>query len=278
MKSHPAPSTHSARRPRFLARRLGKLLAGSGVEINGPNPWDPQIHNDAFYKRVLLGGSLGLGESYAEEWWDCAQLDEMYHRMLRSPRIQNRTFIAYLAPRLFSLAANLQSKARSFQVGEAHYDIGNDLYRAMLDARMVYTCGYWADAGNLEDAQEHKLELVCRKLDLQPGMRVLDIGCGWGSFAKYAAEKRGVEVTGVTVSKAQVELGNQLCAGLPVELRLQDYRDVHEQFDSIVSLGMFEHVGRKNHRAYMRVAHRCLKPGGKFLLHTIGKNHSRFGV
>jgi len=281
MKSRPAQSNHAPRpahRPGFLARRLGKLLAGSGVEINGPNPWDPQIHNPAFYKRVLTGGSLGLGESYAEEWWDCAQLDEMYNRMLRSPRIQNRTFIAYLAPRLLSLAANLQSKARSFQVGEAHYDIGNDLYRAMLDARMVYTCGYWRTANNLDDAQQHKLELTCAKLGLQPGMRVLDIGCGWGSFAKYAAKNRGVEVVGVTVSKEQVELGNQLCAGLPVELRLQDYRDVTEQFDAIVSLGMFEHVGHKNYHAYMRVAHRCLKPGGKFLLHTIGKNHSRAGV
>ena len=265
-------------RPGFLGRRLGKMLAGSGVEINGPNPWDPQIHHPAFYRRVLTGGSLGLGESYADEWWDCAQLDEMYNRMLRSPRLRNRAFLAYLAPYLLSLFANLQSKARAFQVGKAHYDIGNDLYRNMLDERMVYTCGYWRNADNLDDAQRDKLELTCAKLDLQPGMRVLDIGCGWGSFAKYAAETRGVQVTGVTVSKEQVELGSQICAGLPVSLRLQDYRDVNEQFDAIVSLGMFEHVGHKNYAAYMRVAHRCLKTGGKFLLHTIGKNHSRSGV
>lgn len=264
--------------PGFAARRLGSMLDGSGVVINGANPWDPQIHNPAFYKRVLLGGSLGLGESYADEWWDCAQLDEMYNRMLRAPALRERAFLSYLAPYFRSLVANLQSRARSFQVGEAHYDIGNDLYRAMLDSRMVYTCAYWRDADNLDAAQKNKLELVCEKLNLQPGMRVLDIGCGWGSFAKYAAETRGVEVVGVTVSKRQVELGGELCAGLPVELRLQDYRDVDEKFDALVSLGMFEHVGHKNYRTYMQVARRCLKTPGKFLLHTIGKNHSRTGV
>ena len=254
------------------------MLAGTTVEVNGPNLWDPQVSRPEFHKRVLVNGSLGLGESYMDGWWDSAQLDEMYNRLLRSPKVLERTFAAYLTPWLLSVFANLQNKARAFQVGEEHYDLGNDLYRAMLDKRMVYTCGYWRDADNLDDAQQHKLELVCRKLDLQSGMRVLDIGCGWGSFAKYAAENHDVEVVGVTVSKQQVELGNAHCRGLPVELRLQDYRDVDEKFDAIVSLGMFEHVGHKNYRTYMRVAQRCLKDKCKFLMQTIGKNHSRAGV
>lgn len=265
-------------KPDFAERRIRKMLAGTTVEINGPNPWDPQIRNPAFYKRVLIDGSLGLGESYMDGWWESEQLDEMYNRLLRSPQIRRRKFFSYIAPYLLSLAANLQRKARAFQVGEAHYDLGNDMYRAMLDQRMIYTCGYWRDADNLDDAQRHKLDLVCRKLDLQPGMRVLDIGCGWGGFAKYAVENYAVEVVGVTISKQQIALGTEQCRGLPVELRLQDYREVNEPFDAIVSLGMFEHVGHKNYRTYMRVARRCLKEEGKFLLQTIGKNNSSVGV
>lgn len=265
-------------RPGFAERQISKLLNGTGIELNGPNPWDPQIHNREFYKRVLAKGSLGLGESYMEGWWDCEQLDEMYHRLLRAPRLQIRKFATHIFASIRAGMLNLQSRKRAFEVGEAHYDIGNDLYRAMLDKRMVYTCGYWREANNLDDAQEHKLELVCRKLDLKPGMRILDIGCGWGSFANYAATNYGVEVVGVSVSKEQVDMGNELCKKLPVELRLQDYRAVNEKFDAIASLGMFEHVGHKNHRNYMRVAKRCLQPNGKFLLHTIGKNHSRIGV
>jgi cyclopropane-fatty-acyl-phospholipid synthase len=173
---------------------------------------------------------------------------------------------------------NLQKKSRAFQVGKEHYDTGNDLYQAMLDKRMAYTCGYWHHADNLEDAQRDKLDLVCRKLVLEPGMRILDIGCGWGSFARYAAENYGVEVVGITVSREQVELGKENCKGLPVEIRLQDYRDVTEQFDSIVSLGMFEHVGHKNHQVYMEVVKNRLRDGARFLLHTIGKNDTRAGV
>jgi len=265
-------------RASFAERRVRKMLTGTAVEINGPNPWDPQVNHPAFYKRVLVGGSLALGESYMDAWWECERIDEMLNKLLRSPRIRRMKFASQLTPFATALMANLQSRARAYQVGEAHYDIGNDLYRAMLDKRMVYTCAYWRAADNLDDAQEHKLELVCRKLDLQPGMRVLDIGCGWGSFAKYAAQKYGVEVVGVTVSREQVELGNRLCAGLPVTLRLQDYREVDERFDAVVSLGMFEHVGHKNYRTYFRVAQRCLAERGRFLLQTIGKSATHTGV
>ena len=111
---------------------------------------------------------------------------------------------------------------------------------------MVYTCGYWEDARNLDEVQEAKLDLVCKKIGLKKGDRILDIGCGWGSFAKYAAEKYNASVVGITVSVEQAALARELCKGLPVEIRVQDYREVDEQFDHIVSLGMFEHVGVKN--------------------------------
>ncbi len=264
-------------RPSFIERRLRQLLVGTGIEINGPNPWDPQVHNPKFFWRVLTRSSIGLGESYMDGWWDCEQIDEMVNRLLRSPQIRNIKIFAYIIPAVLSILFNLQKRARAFQVGELHYDIGNDLYKAMLDEQMVYTCGYWRDANNLNEAQRQKLDLVCQKLNLKAGMRVLDIGCGWGSFAKYAAQNYGVEVVGVTISKEQVELGNERCRGLPVKLRLQDYRDVNEKFDAIVSLGMFEHVGHKNHNSYMKVVHRCMDKG-RFLLHTIGKNHSHVGV
>ncbi|MBO7942481.1 class I SAM-dependent methyltransferase, partial [Streptomyces sp. S9] len=120
---------------------------------------------------------------------------------------------------------------RSFTVGERHYDLGNDLYRAMLGQRLVYSCGYWRDRNgaalrDLDAAQEAKLDLVCRKLGLKPGMRVLDIGCGWGEALKFAAERYGIVGVGVTVSHEQAEFARELCAGLPVEIRLQDYREL----------------------------------------------------
>jgi cyclopropane-fatty-acyl-phospholipid synthase len=168
----------------------------------------------------------------------------------------------------------MQSRSKAFVIGERHYDLGNDLYQAMLDKRLNYTCGYWKEATTLDEAQEAKLELVCKKIGLQPGMRVLELGCGWGSFAKYAAEIHGAEVLGVTVSKEQVALGMELCKGLPVELRLQDYREVEGTYDAVISIGVMEHVGYKNYRTYMEVTDRCLKEDGIAFVHTIGGNKS----
>jgi len=252
-----------------------QLLSLAGIQINGNNPWDIRVHNNKFYQRVLSQSNLGLGESYMDGWWDCEKLDEFFSRVIRA-QIQNNikknwTLISGV---LLARTLNLQSRNRAFQIGERHYDLGNELFINMLDKRMVYSCAYWKDAQNLDTAQENKLELICRKLGLQPGMKVLDIGCGWGSFAKYAAEKYHVNVVGITVSKEQVELARTLCAGLPAEIRLQDYRAVNEKFDRIVSVGMIEHVGYKNYRIYMEVVHRCLENDGLFLLHTIGGNKS----
>jgi len=169
---------------------------------------------------------------------------------------------------------NMQARHRAFIIGERHYDLGNDLFQNMLDKRMNYSCGYWKNATTLDEAQENKLDLICKKLYLKPGMKVLDIGCGWSAFGKYAAEKYGVEVVGLTVSKEQVALGKELCKGLPVEFRLQDYREINEKFDRIVSVGMIEHVGYKNYKEYFQIAERNLERDGLFLLHTIGEVRS----
>lgn len=262
----------------FARQRINNLLLGSGVEINGNNPWDIQVLDDRFYKRVFINGSLGLGESYLEGWWECQRIDEMINLLLRSDIASNHRFLSHIITWVQASLFNLQKQSRAFQVAEKHYDISNELYESMLDEKMVYTCGYWAHTDNLTDAQTAKLDLVCQKLSFKKGMRVLDVGCGWGSFAKFAAENYQVEVVGITVSKEQVALAKQKCKGLPVDIRLQDYRDVDEKFDAIISIGMFEHVGHKNYKTYMEMAKRCLKNESRFLLHTIGKNDSRAGV
>ena len=252
-----------------------RLLALADIRINGSRPWDIAVHDERFYTRVLRDGSLGFGESYMDGWWDAISIDACVARLIGArihEQVRTNPKLLFLA--LKATLTNTGSKQRAFEIGEAHYDIGNDLYRAMLDDRMAYTCGYWKDAANLNEAQNAKLDLVCRKIGLKSGDRVLDVGCGWGSFAKFAAEKYGASVVGITVSKEQLELGQKNCEGLDVEIRLQDYRDVRETFDHIISLGMFEHVGTKNYRTYMNATRRCLKNDGLFLLHTIGGSRS----
>jgi cyclopropane-fatty-acyl-phospholipid synthase len=257
-----------------MKQTIQQILDLAEVKINGTEPWDIQVHDDRLYRRILAQGSVGLGESYMDGWWDCSALDEFFYRVLKAElqkKVRGRGFIKAV---LVSRLTNLQTKPRSFIVGKRHYDLGNKHYENMLDKRMVYSCGYWKDADSLDEAQEAKLDLICRKVELKPGMKVLDIGCGWGSFAKYAAERYGVSVVGITVSKEQVKLGRELCNGLPVEIRLQDYRDVEEKFDAIVSIGMFEHVGYKNYATFMNTVYNCLDDEGFFLLHTIGSNES----
>ena len=252
-----------------------ELLEKAGIEVNGSAPHDIVVHDRRFYARVARDGALGLGESYIDGWWDSPAIDQMITRihLARLPDRIRKNW-KYMAAVLKARLLNLQSRKRAFQIGEHHYDVGNDLYKAMLDKRMAYTCAYWKDAKTLDEAQEAKLDLVCRKLGLREGMRVLELGCGWGSFAKYAAEKYGVSVTGYTVSKEQVALGRELCAGLPVDLRLEDYRNANGTYDRVLSIGIMEHVGFKNYRTYMQVVDRCLAPDGVSLIHTIGSSTS----
>ena len=245
-------------------------MAVGDIRFDGDRPWDVQVHNEDLFPRVLAEGMLGAGESYMDGWWDCEQLDEM---VCRAYRAQVHRHIRPLSDLVFTLRArlvNLQRKRRAFQVGERHYDLGQDLFRGMLDRRMIYSCAYWKDAATLDEAQEHKLELIARKLQLEPGMRVLDIGCGWGGALHYFAEKHRVSGVGITISNDQYETARELCSGLPVEIRLQDYRELDQRFDRVYSIGMFEHVGYKNYRTYLEVVRRCLAPDGLFLLHTIG--------
>ncbi len=254
-----------------------QLLDLADIQVGGTRPWDIQVHDPAWYQRVWRDRNLGLGESYMEGWWDCPQLDTFFHRLLASGAEERMKVTPRLALRtLWHRLFNFQTRIRARQVAVRHYNLGNDLYRAMLDPTLTYSCGYWQRAATLEQAQLDKMALICGKLGLRPGMRLLDIGCGWGALARYAAERHGVQVLGLTLSKPQQEVAQAECAGLPVEIRLQDYRDLQAPpFDRVVSVGMFEHVGHKNHRVFMEQVDRHLTGDGIALLHTIGGNVTR---
>ncbi|MDN6113896.1 MAG: cyclopropane fatty acyl phospholipid synthase, partial [Enterobacterales bacterium] len=247
--------------------------------VNGSRPFDIRVKNPHFFKRVLQEGSLGLGESYMDGWWECDRLDIFFQKVLRAG-LENqlphhiKDTLRVAAARL----TNLQSKKRAWIVGKEHYDLGNDLFSLMLDPYMQYSCAYWKDATTLKQAQEAKLKLICEKLQLRPGMTLLDIGCGWGGLAAYAAKNYGVSVHGVTISAEQQKMAQERCKDLDVQILLQDYRDLNSQYDRIVSVGMFEHVGPKNYQTYFNVVARNLKPDGLFLLHTIGANETNMNV
>ena len=269
VKAVPATFDMTANAPRIIRQ----LFEHAGIQLNGDQPWDMQIHDPAFFQKMFTKWELGIGEAYMDGDWDCDRLDEFFFRVTSHDLEQTVVgpakigfFLEILRQNFF----NLQTKGRAFQVGEQHYDIGNDLFESMLDPYMMYSCAYWPRAANLEEAQQHKLELICRKLELKPGERLLDIGCGWGGLARYAAERYQAQVTGITISKEQQKLAQARCAGLPVTIELTDYRQLSGQYDKIVSVGMFEHVGAKNYAEYFDVAGKLLAPEGLFLLHTIG--------
>ena len=273
---------------------VGGLLRTADVEIDGARPWDIRVLNGGFFRRVFLLGNLGLGESYMDGWWSCeaidamiarllrARLRERLHQMLRSPRFVVASLprlipeLPYVLPRVREWASAIVP--RRVEPTEQHYNVGNELYTRMLDDEMVYSCGYWRGTDDFTQAQRAKLELSCQKLGLRDGQRVLDIGCGWGSLARYAAREYGVEIVGITVSPQQLDLGRNRCRGLPVSLHLMDYRELTARpfgtFDHVVSLGMFEHVGDRNYRTFMRLVAHNLAEGGRFLLETIGRDTS----
>jgi cyclopropane-fatty-acyl-phospholipid synthase len=257
-------------------KTIEQIALIADVRFDSNRPWDIQVHHQGFFERVLRDGSLGLGEAYMEGWWDCPSLDECMSRILGAD-LEHRLQPSWAMIWSFARAKlfNRQTRSLSMQVIDQHYQLGNDLFQNMLDPTMAYSCGYWKTAQTLEEAQKAKYDLIARKLGMKRGMRILDIGCGWGGFAKHIAEKYGVEVVGITLSENQAQIAQEICHGLPVEIRVQDYRDVKETFDRIVEIGMFEHVGIKNYRAFMEMVYRCLKDDGLFMLHTIGSNDSK---
>ncbi len=256
-------------------RTARRLFALAGVGVNGGNSWDIQVNDDRFYARVLDQGGLGLGESYMDGWWDCDQVDELICRILKA-RLYSQVGLSLrlIWPVIKSKFLNLQTKRRSKKVAVEHYDLGNDLFGAFLDPYRQYSCAYFHNGESLEAAQINKMRLIADKLNVEPGDQTLDIGFGWGGLAKFLADEYHCRVTGVNISKEQVGFARDFCNGSNVEIHLKDYREIDGQYDKIVSVGMFEHVGAKNYREFMEVAEKKLKDDGLFLLHTIGRNES----
>jgi cyclopropane-fatty-acyl-phospholipid synthase len=257
----------------FARHWVERMFARADIRIGGERPFDIKVADKRIFGRLLRDGQLGLGESYVDGWWDCDRIDEMMARFIsaglhRESLWNPRVLLDHLNMRL----AGTGGKGKAFEVAHGHYDLGNDLFRAMLDERMVYSCAYWRTAITLEQAQVAKLDLICHKLALRRGMCVLDVGCGWGSFARFAAERYGVSVVGVTVSIEQRAMAEKICAGLPIEIRLADYREIEGRFDRIVSIGMLEHVGHRYYRTFMRIMERSLADDGLFVLHSIHAN------
>jgi len=249
------------------------LLDGAHVGICGECPHDLDVHDDRFFGRVLAHGALGLGESYMDGWWDCERLDVLSHLLIRAGLEREvRPSPATVWYHLFARIFNRQTRGRARKVGREHYDVGNDLFQAMLDPYLQYSCARWEHGDSLASAQKRKMDLICRKLHLEPGMHLLDVGCGWGGLARYAAERYGVSVLGITIREEQASFGREWTRGLPVEIRLEDYRDTDGEFDRIVSVGMFEHVGARNYERFFSVMRNRLTPDGLLLLQTIGKN------
>jgi cyclopropane-fatty-acyl-phospholipid synthase len=264
---------------------LVNFLESAGVTVDGKEPHDIKIHDERLYRRLQSQGTLGAGEGYIDGWWDCDQLDELFYRICRQ-NIDgnfNKKWVVFCKS-LINTMMNLQTKLRSLKVAHEHYDLGNELYERMLGPTMAYTCGYWKEASNLEEAQNNKFDLICRKIGMKPGDRILELGCGWGTFAKYAAEKYGAQVVAANISVEQVNYGKEHCQGLPVEFFLCDYRDdqiynpTGKKFDHVVSVGLCEHVGIKNYQQFINIAHRNIKEDGLFLLHTIGRNDTSYFV
>lgn len=256
---------------------VARILERAGVRIGGGNAWDIRVHDERFYRRLLMKGSLGAGESYMDGWWDVQDLDDFFRRVHEAD-----LDLAVGRPIAWwrqwkSRLMNLQTAARSRHVAEDHYDLGAGLFAAMLDRNMQYTCAYWKDASTLDEAQQAKLDLIRRKLQLEPGMRVLELGGGFGGLARYLAERCGCEVVSYNISGEQVAYGRRWCEGLPVRFEQKDYREAageRRAFDRVVSVGLCEHIGHKNYRGFLLLVRRLLARGGLFLLHTIGGNRT----
>jgi cyclopropane-fatty-acyl-phospholipid synthase len=258
----------------FAKEKITRIFEQSGIIINGGRDWDIRVHDERFYSRVLMKWSLGFGESYMDGWWDTKALDEMVCRLFIAGVSNKHNNLPSTVDMCKARLFNLQSKMRSQKVAQEHYDLGNGMYQKMLGNTMQYTCAYWKHAKTLDEAQEHKLDLICRKMQLQEGEKVLELGCGWGGFAHFAAKNYGVQVDAYNISKEQVEFARERNKGLPVNVYLADYRDATGTYDKVAAIGLCEHVGYKNYATLMKIAYRSLKKNGLFLLHTIASNTS----
>ena len=254
---------------------LEPMLARAGVSIGGKESCDIQVADQRFYRVVLTQGSLGLGEAYLRGWWTCNDLEELSYRLIQSGLYKASLLLPLpLVADLVHATFNQQSKEKSLRVAVQHYSLGNDIFLSFLGSYHNYSCGYYLETDDLDEAQRLKLEKGCRLLDLRPGDRVLDVGGGWGEFARYAATHHGCQVTSINIADEQIKFAKEYCKDASVEVRRCDYRDITGRFDKIMVMAMLTHVGYKNYRQFMEIMARCLEPGGMMLIESVGGHKS----
>ncbi len=252
-----------------------EILSRIDVQLQGPRRWDIQVKDERFYASTLLQGSLGLGESYMAGWWECEDLEELAYKLITSGLERKARWLpGFVAFDLLAGFANQQTRPKARRVIDRHYDLGNDLFSEFLGKYKNYSCGYFKGTNSLDVAQQQKMDLVCRKLNLVPGDRVLDVGGGWGELARHMAQNHGVHVTSLNISDEQIRFAREHCRDTTVDILKCDYRDVKGEFDKIAVIAMLTHVGYKNYRHFMELMYRCLKPGGSMLIESVGGNVS----
>ncbi|TMW56093.1 hypothetical protein Poli38472_008741 [Pythium oligandrum] len=269
----------------ILQYRAANLMKKALAEANIVIGRDIIVHDEEIFLDWVNRGMLAIGESYmAKKWEAVTPLDEVLRRLLAQPTEKRRKLLKSWNAKLVGLSAhifNYQSPSRAGIVGSYHYDLGNDFFKLWLDPHMQYSCAYFKDIEDtdLDGAQRLKMHMIAQKLKLEPGMRVLEIGCGWGGLACYLAKNYNVHVTGITISNEQLKEARKWAEREGVShltsFEYQDYRGMHGQFDRVLSIAMLEAVGYKNMDMYYSVIERCLKPGGVAVVHSVTSNTSR---
>lgn len=232
---------------------------------------DIVIHDNSAYKDFVIRGSLGFGESYMFKKWDSPHLDVVIANIIRSGIHESRWFGTLIHAGLWikSTLKNLQNRHYAPLLAETHYNAGNHLFKSFLDPNMIYTCAYFKNTDDLSQAQLNKIKVVGNKLNLKPGEKVLDIGCGWGGTARILAEMFDVEVTGISDASEMVNYANKHNAGDRVKFIKTDYRNAKGRYNKIYNVGFLEAVGPKNYRRFMQQVYDMLEDDGIFLTHTI---------
>jgi len=259
-----------------IQKRVTQELERAGVGIGTGRSWDIAVHDPRFFRRLAARGSLGAGESYVEGWWDCPRIDLLAERVLRSG-VADRWggWLRCALTGALRRVMNAQRGRRSERVAWIHYNNDPSFFEMLLGGSMNYSCAYWRNADTLDQAQRQKMQLIGQKLELKPGDRVLDIGCGWGGLADYLSREFGCRVVGITNSSSQARYAAERFGGDWCRFVQTDYRDFDPRqfggFTKVVSVGMFEHVGVMNYPAFFSLCRKAAGPEGLILLHTFGR-------
>lgn len=255
----------------FSKHLITYLFSRADIRVGGSRSWDIEVTDPRFFRTLMKRGSLGLGEAYMDGWWRAEDLEAFFYRCIKSNLYQaSQSLPFHVRRRLLDKLNNQQNRNKSVRVARQHYNLGNDLFFEFLGHYKNYSCGYFRDTDDLCQAQLKKMQQICREMAFKSGERVLDVGGGWGEIARHVATNHECQITSINISDEQITHARRHCAGLPVEIKKLDYRDLDKGFDKILVIAMLTHVGPKNYRVFMETLHRCLEPGGTVLIESVG--------